>query len=98
MPTGLMGNVHAVAGRRDVAAQILGRLEERVKRGEYVSPVSIALIHIGLGDADRAFRWLERAYDERAPQLIWLKVDPIFDPLRSDPRFTRLLRRMGLEP
>jgi adenylate cyclase len=98
VPAGLMGNVHAVAGRRDVAAQILARLEDRVKRGEYISPVSIALVHIGLGDADRALRWLERAYEERAPQLIWLKVDPIFDPLRSDPRFTRLLRRIGLEP
>jgi hypothetical protein len=89
--------VHAVAGRRDAAAQILGRLEARVERGEYVSPVSIALVHIGLGDADRALRWLERAYEERAPQLIWLKVDPIFDPLRSAPRFTRLLRKVGLE-
>jgi hypothetical protein len=84
--------------QRDVAAQILGRLEARVELGEYISPVSIALVHIGLGDADRALRWLERAYDERAPQLIWLKADPIFDPLRSDPRFTRLLRRMRLEP
>ena len=95
---GLRGNVHAVAGRPDEAAQILGRLEQRMKRGEYISPVAIALVHIGLGDADRALHWLEQGYAERAPQLIWLKVDPIFNPLRSDPRFTRLLRRMGLEP
>jgi hypothetical protein len=54
---------------------------------------------LGLGEKDKAFVWLEKGYDERAMSSVFtlLKVDPIFDPLRSDPRFADLLRRMNLE-
>jgi hypothetical protein len=53
--------------------------------------------HIGLGDVDGAFRWLERAYTERSNIMRGLKVNPSLDPLRGDPRFADLLRRVGLE-
>ena len=55
------------------------------------------MIHTGLGDNDQAFEWLESAYQERDVQLISIKVDPVWDPLRSDPRFQDLLKKMGLE-
>jgi len=49
---------------------------------------------MGLGDKDRAFEWLEKAYEERAGRLVYLKVEHAFDPLRSDPRFGDLVRRL----
>jgi hypothetical protein len=58
----------------------------------------MAMIYIGLGEREQAFAWLEKAYDERAWQLGFLKVEPIFDPLRSDSRFTNLMRRVNLIP
>jgi len=65
---------------------------------EYVSPRSIAVIHGKLGEMDQAFEWLERAYEERDGILVYLNAAPFFDPLRDDPRFQDLLRRMNLEP
>jgi len=56
----------------------------------------MALIYAGLGGKDQAFEWLERAYDERDKGILFLMVDPPLDPLRSDPRFQDLLRRMNL--
>jgi len=56
----------------------------------------IGYIHAGLGDGDEAFEWLNRAIDENSPWVFHLKVDPFVDPLRSDPRFEKLLQRMGL--
>lgn len=53
---------------------------------------------LALGQVDRAFRWLERAADDREPLVIYLAVDPLYEPLRADPRFAALLRRLGLEP
>jgi hypothetical protein len=58
----------------------------------------VARVYAGLGDKEKAFVWLEKAYAERASQLSWVKVDPTFDPLRSDPRFQDLLRRMNFPP
>ncbi len=60
------------------------------------SPFHIALVHVGLGNNDSAFHWLEEAYRERTLQLIYLKAGPKFDRLRSDPRFDDLLRRLNL--
>jgi hypothetical protein len=56
------------------------------------------VVHVGLGANDKAFEYLERAYEERSGSLIYLKVEPILDPLRSDPRFQDLVRRVGLPP
>jgi len=62
----------------------------------YVNPVEVALIHVGLGHPNEAFRWLDRAYTERSDLLVYLDVDPRLDPIRSDPRFAALVRRVGL--
>jgi hypothetical protein len=64
--------------------------------GATVSPYNVALIFTGFSDNDRAFEWLERAYQGRASRLGWLAVLPEFDALRPDPRFSDLLRRIGL--
>jgi hypothetical protein len=58
--------------------------------------VAFATIHLGLEDWDRAFAWMERAFDERRGWLPYLNVNPIFDPLRADARFVDLVRRVGL--
>ena len=74
---------------------MLNELEELSKR-KYVSSYRVGAIHAGLGEEDRAMEWLQRAYQERDAWLIWLKADPVFDSLRSDPRFQDILRRIGL--
>ena len=66
-----------------------------LSRHRYVTPPSLANVYIGLGDKDHAFFWLEKAYQERSYYLVFLKVFPGDDPLRSDPRLDDLLRRMG---
>jgi TolB-like protein/Tfp pilus assembly protein PilF len=93
----MLGHAYAAAGRRDEALAVLAQLQETGKE-KYVAPFTIAIIYAGLGDRDRAFEWLERAYECRSWGLLWLKVDPSLDSLRSDERFTSLLRRVGLEP
>jgi len=92
----LLGYAYAMSGRRADALRMLAELDERSKR-EYVPASTRALIYIGLGDKDQAFVWLDRAYDERDWRLRELKTQPMFDSLRSDERFTRLLKRMRLE-
>jgi hypothetical protein len=62
----------------------------------YVSPYSIALIYAGLGEKDQAFAWLEKAYEDRSSLMVYLKVEPMLDSLRSDTRFAELVRRIGL--
>lgn len=90
--------VYAVSGRRQQATAILRELLVP-DADRYAPPFHIAMAYVGLGDADEAFRWLERAYEEQDP---WLGVGftdaPAFAPLRSDPRFAELVRRIGLVP
>ena len=93
----MLGHGYAAAGRRDEALAVLAELQEMEKQ-RYVAPFFVAIIYAGLGDRARAFEWLERAYECRSWGLLWLKVDPSLDSLRSDERFTSLLRRVGLEP
>jgi hypothetical protein len=83
------------AGRRPEAQKVLDQLNELSKH-KYVPPFHRALICVGLGEKDQAFEWLEKAYEEHF--MIGIKVNPVFDPPRSDPRFTNLLRRMNLQP
>src|ERR1041384_2906485 len=90
----MIAHTHAVSGRRNEAISILNSLEEQSKH-HYISAYYIALIFAGLGDKDRAFRWLEKAYSDRNEWLVWLKVDPRFDALWADPRFAELLKRIG---
>ena len=89
--------VYAISGKMQEARQILGDLQQRAKRS-YVAPTMIASVYAALGEKDRAFAWLDKAYEERDFILIFLKVDPTFDRLRSDPRFASLMRRVGLPP
>ncbi|HEY0405425.1 MAG TPA: protein kinase [Pyrinomonadaceae bacterium] len=91
-----LGHAYAVAGKRADAEKILDQLSGLIEQQRYVSPYSIALIYIGLEDKDRAFSWLERAYDERDEAFIHLKVDPRLDPLRSDLRFSNWLSQLKL--
>ncbi len=91
-----LGYAYARSGQRDEALKILNQLQARANRGEYVLPLGVAWIYIGLGDKEQAFGWLDKAFDERADGLRPIKTHPIYDPLRSDPRFIDLLRRMKL--
>jgi len=93
---GRLGHVYAVSGQRGEAQKVLDQLREESKH-KYVSPFDIARIHEGLGEKERTFEWLERAYAERDSNIIGLKVDQQFDQLHSDPRFADLLRRVGLQ-
>ena len=63
-------------------------------RRRYFSPVNIALVHTALGNKDRAFFWLAKGVEARDPQLIWIRVEPQFENLRSDARFQALFQRM----
>jgi tetratricopeptide (TPR) repeat protein len=89
-------HVLAAAGRVEEARAILRGLTTS-REDQWVTAYELALIYALLGDADEAFRWLERAREERAVGLTYLAVDPHFDPLRPDPRYTELLRAIGLE-
>ncbi len=90
-----LGHAHALAGNRTEAQKYLARLEKDAGR-RYVSPYFIALVYVGLGDTDEAFRWLDTACEHRSDWLVHLKIEPALDPLRSDPRFDKLVRRVGL--
>jgi len=69
---------------------------EKISKERYVSPFCIALIFAGIDDRDQAFAYLEKAFIEREPSLSLLKVQPLFDNLRDDPRFHTLLKKIGL--
>jgi serine/threonine protein kinase/tetratricopeptide (TPR) repeat protein len=90
-----LGYAYAKAGRREDALRVIDELQ-RSPGERRVSPFHFALIHIGLGENDRAIELLEKAYDERVERMVWLRADPRFDPLRLDPRFNEIMRRMGL--
>jgi TolB-like protein/Tfp pilus assembly protein PilF len=89
-----LAHAYAMSGNRQAAQKIIAELQEEAK-SKYVSSFDIALVQAGLGDKDQAFVWLEKAYEERAGALVNLQVEPRFDNLRSDSRFTDLARRMG---
>jgi len=92
-----LGYGYAVMGRGADAQKILDQLA-MISKQKYVSASNVGRIYVGLGEQDHAIEWLEKAYNERAVTLLYVKVDPRFDPLRSDPRFQDLLRRMNLQP
>ncbi len=90
-----LAHVYAVSGNKGEAQKLLSEMKDLSVR-QYVPADRIALIYAGLGDKDEAFAWLEKAYDERSFNMTWLKVEPRWDSLRSDPRFADLVRRLGL--
>lgn len=86
----------AVTGRTSEARLILERLKERAKEG-YMAPSVIAWIYTGLGEVDEAFTWLDKAVEQHDGLLLMLNGEPISDPLRDDPRFDNVLKKMGLQ-
>ena len=93
-PVGLRGYALGKAGRRQEAREVLSTLEA-LSRHRFVPPYAIALVHAGLGERDLVFEWLERAFDAHDVHLIFLTVDPKWDPYRADSRFEALLARCG---
>jgi TolB-like protein/Tfp pilus assembly protein PilF len=91
----LRGYLFARQGRTDEARGVLGALEE-ISRVRYLPPYATALVHAGLGEHDAAFAWLDRAYEARDVHVVYLPVDPKWDPLRADSRFATILKRCGL--
>ncbi|MFY9560258.1 MAG: protein kinase [Terriglobales bacterium] len=90
-----LGHAYAIAGQKEKAQKILADLAVRAKQ-ESISGYQFALIYSGLGDKARALAALERAFQERSTLLTYIKMDPRFDPIRSDARFISLQRRIGL--
>jgi len=90
---GALAHAYARAGQREEALKVVDELKHA---GTGVTPFGLIWAYAGLGDNDSAFISLERAYTERRDRMTWLNVDPLLDPLRSDPRFDELVRRVGL--
>jgi hypothetical protein len=82
-------------GRTGEARAILADLQSRSKTS-YVTPFGIAVVHVALRQPDSAFAWLDRALAERSNWMVWLNRDPRWAPIRADPRFAALTRRVGL--
>ena len=90
----LLGQAYAKLGQRDEALKMLGQLQQLATR-RYVTRYSFALVHIALGEKDKAIEWLERSYRDRAgPDIALIKVDPFLDDLRGDPRFEALVQKV----
>jgi len=93
----LLGYSHARLGERKESLQVIEALKAASKQS-FVPALFVALVYAGLEDKDQAFTWLEKAYEERFNRLAYLKVEALWHPLRSDPRFADLLRRVGIPP
>jgi len=91
-----LAHAYARSGKPEEARKILAELNERSKE-RYVDPFRIAEIHVGLGQYDEAFEWLEKAYTTSSAGLVFVKIAPRLEPLHSDPRYAELLKKMGLE-
>ena len=92
-----LGYAYAVAGRKGEARKVLEKLKDLSKQ-RYVSPYFIATVYVGLGDTENAMKWLEKSYQDRSGWLAYVKSQPEFARLDSDPRFQDLLRRMNFPP
>src|SRR5262249_12427159 len=91
---GLLANAYGVAGKKAEANKLQEQLEE-ISKQRYVSAYCFALVYIGLGDKERALRELEKSYEDRAGDALrYIKVDPLLDPLRGDPRFEALVQKV----
>jgi eukaryotic-like serine/threonine-protein kinase len=93
----LLGYSHARLGEHSAALRLIEELNAASQHG-FVPALLFALVYAGLDDQDQAFSWLEKAYEERFYRLAYLKVEALWEPLRSDPRFADLLRRVGIPP
>lgn len=93
----LLGHEYAVSGDKASANKTLQKLTE-LSHKKYVPAVYFAVMYIGLNNKNNAFQWLDKAYEERCEYLVYLGSEPLADPLRDDPRFAKLLARLGLKP
>lgn len=89
-----IGNVEGVAGKKEEPRQMLVRLTALSQR-RYVTPFGIALVYAGLGENEQAMNWLEKALQDRVHWLVWIRLDPRWDPLRDEPRFKKIVSRVG---
>ena len=94
-PLAELGHLYARLGRTSEAEQVLKELARREERG-YVPAYNLATVYVGLSRNDQALKFLEKAYAERSMIVIYIKTDPELDPLRSESRFTDLMRRVGM--
>jgi tetratricopeptide (TPR) repeat protein len=91
---GVLGRAYGVSGNRKEAEKMLDQLKELSKQ-RYVAAYSFALVYLGLGDKNEALHWLEQSYQDRAGSDIgYIRVDPLLDPLRGDPRFEALAEKI----
>jgi len=92
----VFGYAAVACGQHAAAKQMLEQMLARTRRGQYVGPPVIASMYVGLGDKEQAFAWLTRAVEDRTWSMYLLRVEPMLDPLRGDPRFERLIQKVGL--
>ncbi len=90
-----LGNVYGIMGDKEKAREILDTMIVLGKT-KFVTSYGVALIYAGIGETDKAFEWINKAYDERSNWLVWLKSDPRWSPISSDKRFAELVHRVGL--
>ncbi len=94
---GALAYAYARVGDRAKAEQVVHELDDRAKQ-RYLSPAVRMLLHLGLGEKDKALDWLEKCHEEQDTWCWRLKVHPLYDPLRTEPRFQALLKKVGLDP
>jgi tetratricopeptide (TPR) repeat protein len=90
-----LGTSYALAGKQAETRQVIARLKE-VSKSRFLCPYEIGVAYLHLGEKEEALPWLEKGYEVRSYCMVWLGTDPRLDPLRSDPRLTDLIRRIGL--
>jgi tetratricopeptide (TPR) repeat protein len=91
-----LGHAYAMSGNIGAAQEVLDELKRRAEKNQ-TRPSSVAIVYAGLNDRDHAFEWMDKAYDQRAEGVVYLKAQPYLDNLRSDPRREAFLRRIGLD-
>jgi hypothetical protein len=91
----VLAKAYALAGQRAKAMALVHEFKKR-RRRQYVPAAAFVNAYLGLGEPDQVLVWLEQGFREKSNLMQWLAVDPMFDPLRSDPRFMDLVHRVGL--
>ncbi len=90
-----IGYVYGISGQKSAAIKMLARLNE-VSASRYVTPYGVALIYASMNENDKAFEWLNKAYEQRSNWLVWLKQDPRWKLIKNDPRYAELILKVGL--
>ena len=93
---GFLGYAYGKTGNRAGAMAVIEELNRKSVHG-YVPPFSVAIVYLGMGDSGRAMDYLEQAYSAHSQMLCWLKMDRIFDPLRKEPRFIALMKKVHFD-